>query len=116
MDFNDYQHLATKTAVFSHGATEKERDTFGLAYTALGLNGEAGEVAELIKKMIRDEAGVLSDDRREKLKKELGDVLWYLSQHARLAGLSLNEVAEGNLAKLASRADRNKIHGDGSDR
>lgn len=116
MDFNDYQSLATTTAVFSHGATEEERDTFGLAYTALGLNGEAGEVAELIKKMIRDEKGVLSDDRREKLKKELGDVLWYLSQCARIAGLSFNEIAEGNIAKLASRANRGKLQGDGSER
>lgn len=108
--FNAYQSKASTTAKFPKGSTE------GLSYCTLGLNGEAGEVAELIKKMLRDEGGKLSLERREKLKKELGDVLWYLSQVARLANLTLQEVAEANIEKLFSRKERGKIHGDGDDR
>ena len=110
MEMNEYQTLASKTATFPKGSTE------GLTYTALGLNGEAGEYAEIIKKMIRDDGGKLSAERREKAKKELGDVLWYLSQAARLCNLTLSEVAEGNIAKLMSRKERGVIHGDGDDR
>lgn len=107
---NKYQDLASRTAKFPEGST------VGLTYTALGLNGEAGEYAEVIKKMIRDDGGKLTPERREKCLKELGDCLWYLSQSARLAGLTLQEVAEHNIKKLSSRADRGKIHGDGDDR
>lgn len=108
--FNDYQNLASRTAKFSPGKVD------GLTYTALGLNGEAGEVAELIKKMLRDDGGKLSPERRQKLLYELGDVLWYLSQNARLANLTLQDVAEANIEKLTSRRERGKIHGDGDNR
>ncbi len=107
---NEYQKLATRTSKFHVGS-----DT-GIVYTALGLNGEAGEYAELIKKMIRDDEGILTRERREKCLKELGDVLWYLSQCALLTGYTLQEVAEHNIDKLASRANRGKIQGDGDDR
>ena len=107
---NDYQNKASRTARFSPGNVE------GLTYTALGLNGEAGEYAEVIKKMLRDDDGVMTKSRREKALKELGDVLWYLSQSARLAGFSLQEVAEANIAKLSSRAERGQIHGEGDNR
>lgn len=110
MEMNEYQTLASKTAKFPKGSVE------GLTYTALGLNGEAGEYAELIKKMLRDDDGKMSAERREKCKKELGDVLWYLSQAARLCNLTLSEVAETNIEKLTSRKERGVIHGSGDDR
>ncbi len=65
-----------------------------MTYPALGLCGEAGEVAEKVKKTIRDDAGVLSDERRDALSRELGDVLWYLSQLATEAGLDLEETLD----------------------
>jgi NTP pyrophosphatase (non-canonical NTP hydrolase) len=73
-------------------------------------------VAEKIKKMVRDDGGVLSDERREALSKELGDVLWYLAQLATEAGLDLDEIAEANLAKLLSRKDRGVLTGSGDER
>ena len=108
--FNAYQNLASRTAKFSPGKVD------GLTYTTIGLNGEAGEVAEVIKKMLRDDGGKLSVERRQKLLLELGDVLWYLSQLARLADLTLQQVAEANIKKLTSRKERGKIHGDGDNR
>ena len=107
---NNYQDLAARTSNFPVGSDK------GIVYTALGLNGEAGEYAELIKKMIRDDCGVLTSERRYRCLKELGDVLWYLSQCALLTGHTLQEVAEHNISKLASRAERGRIHGDGDDR
>jgi NTP pyrophosphatase (non-canonical NTP hydrolase) len=106
--FNDYQNRASATADFP-----KEH---GHAYVALGLNGEAGEYAELIKKMLRDDGGKLSPERRQKALYELGDVLWYLSQSARLCNFTLRDIAEANIEKLMSRKERGKIHGDGDDR
>ena len=87
-----------------------------MTYPALGLCGEAGEVAEKVKKTLRDDGGVLSDDRRDALSRELGDVLWYLSQLATEAGLDLEEIASENLAKLFSRQERGVLRGSGDDR
>ena len=109
MDFSDYQRRSRATAVYP-GFGES------LAYPALGLCGEAGEVAELVKKALRDEGGALSPERRDLLKHELGDVLWYLAQLSTEAGLDLNEIAATNLDKLASRAARGTLHGAGDDR
>lgn len=78
----------------------------------LGLAGESGEVFELIKRHYRD--GVPFD--REKLKKEVGDVLWYVAMLATDLGLSLDEIAAANVAKLRDRASRGVIHGSGGDR
>jgi len=109
MTLSDYQARARETAVYP-GAGDN------LLYPTLGLCGEAGEVAEKVKKMIRDDAGVLSDDRREALAKELGDVLWYVAQVATEAGLDLGEVAGANIGKLSSRRARSVLHGSGDDR
>ena len=87
-----------------------------MTYPALGLCGEAGEVAEKVKKTIRDDGGVLSDQRREALARELGDVLWYLSQLATEADLDLETIAEDNLEKLLSRQERGVLRGSGDDR
>jgi NTP pyrophosphatase (non-canonical NTP hydrolase) len=87
-----------------------------IVYPTLGLVNEAGEVAGKIKKIFRDRDGEISDDDREALKGELGDVLWYLTQICTNLGLTLEEVAEANLDKLFSRLERGQIHGDGDHR
>ena len=92
-DFNEYQKLALRTAG-NHGDFDKT-----MMYTALGLNGEAGEVAEHIKKAFFH--GHELD--REKLEKELGDVLWYLAVMADTLDLALEDIARHNIEKLARR-------------
>jgi NTP pyrophosphatase (non-canonical NTP hydrolase) len=74
---------------------------------------EAGEFAGKVKKIFRDKNGVISDADREALKQELGDVLWYLTQIATELDLSLDEIAQTNIDKLASRLERNQIQGEG---
>ena len=109
MNFTDYQQKAKATAkypVIGHG----------VIYPTLGLTNEAGEVAGKIKKVFRDKDGVISDETRDALKAELGDVLWYLAQVATELNLSLDEIAEHNVAKLLDRQARGKIHGDGDNR
>jgi NTP pyrophosphatase (non-canonical NTP hydrolase) len=96
MNFEDYQSAAGTTALYP-------RRFQNLEYPTLGLAGEAGEVANIVKKIQRDDQGVLTDEKREKLKDELGDVLWYISACADELGLTLAEIAEFNVAKLARR-------------
>jgi NTP pyrophosphatase (non-canonical NTP hydrolase) len=79
----------------------------------LGLCGESGEVADKVKKVIRDQGGSFSPEVIEGLKLELGDVLWYVAQLASELGLDLDHVAQANLDKLASRAARNVLSGSG---
>lgn len=96
MNFSEYQELAGKTALYP-------RRMDNLEYPTLGLTGEAGEVANVVKKIQRDDDGILTDEVRAKLKDELGDVLWYISACADELGLTLNEIAEYNVGKLAKR-------------
>jgi NTP pyrophosphatase (non-canonical NTP hydrolase) len=106
-----------KTAIFPRQVPEgSSKDLVGLLYCALKLNGEAGEVAEQIGKMLRDDGGILKIDRAEKLEKELGDVLWYLASLTELLGFDLSTIAEINLRKLADRQARGVLGGSGSDR
>lgn len=105
MDFDIYQEIAKGTAIYPGKGTLEAR-----SYLALGLNGEAGEVAEIIKREIRDQ-GSLSG-----LSAELGDVLWYVSELARQSGISLSFIARQNLDKLARRNAEGKLGGSGSDR
>jgi NTP pyrophosphatase (non-canonical NTP hydrolase) len=109
MDFKEYQEKSKKTAVYPDLGNN-------FIYPTLGLAGEAGEVAEKIKKVIRDKGGIVDDETREAIKKELGDVLWYVSQIASELGLSLDEIAEKNIEKLYSRLERGKINGSGDNR
>jgi NTP pyrophosphatase (non-canonical NTP hydrolase) len=109
MDLADYQHRSRATAVYPNAGEN-------LTYPALGLCGEAGECAEKVKKALRDDGGVLTPERRDALAAELGDVLWYVAQLATEAGLDLDEIAEGNLAKLLSRQSRNVLSGSGDSR
>jgi len=109
MDFDNYQIEARKTAIYPN----KDKN---FIYPTLGLVGESGEVAEKIKKVLRDKNGNLDDDSKLALKKELGDVLWYLSNLCDELGFSLNDIAKVNLEKLNLRLSRGKISGSGDDR
>ena len=109
MDFDNYQIKARKTAIYPN----KDKN---FIYPTLGLVGESGEVAEKIKKVLRDKNGNLDDDSKLALKKELGDVLWYLSNLCDELGFSLNDIAKVNLEKLNLRLSRGKISGSGDDR
>lgn len=109
LTLNEYQAMAEETAVYP---------TLGhpIVYPALGLAGEAGEVAEKVKKMCRDDNTVMTTFKQQEIKKELGDVLWYVAETARQAGLTLEEVAQANYDKLQSRQARNQLHGSGDNR
>ena len=108
MTFEEYQKLSRKTAAYP-----KIGENF--VYPLLGLAGESGEVAEKLKKFSRQGRG--RDGRNEKeITKELGDVLWYLSQLATELEIPFEEVAKTNLEKLFSRLERNVIRGDGDNR
>jgi NTP pyrophosphatase (non-canonical NTP hydrolase) len=114
MDLNEYQEKAHQTAIYNTKPEYQDgkRDipitdnTSGLIYTSLGLNGESGEVAEEVKKMIRDDKGILTEDRKERMKGELGDVLWYVASMANELGFALNDIACYNLEKLARRYEQ----------
>lgn len=108
MNFKEYQEKAVSTAIYPESAK--------LTYPVLGLNGEAGEVAEKVKKIIRDNGGVVTPEKKEEIKKELGDVLWYLALTAYDLDLDLTEVAQENIEKLQSRKDRGKLTGNGDNR
>ncbi len=110
MTFNDYQKQAMTTLL---SGPDKLTDVI---HMALGISGEAGEVAEKIKKIIRDKNGDLSQLNIEDVKKELGDVLWYLAVMAQLFDISFDEVAQMNVEKLASRKERGVIGGSGDNR
>ena len=109
MTFQEYQDEARKTAIYPN----KDNN---FIYPTLGLAGEAGEVAEKIKKVIRDGNGIVSEEKKEEITKELGDVLWYVANLAKELGITLEEVAEKNLLKLQSRQQRNELHGSGDNR
>ena len=119
-DMDIYQLKALKYDVFfrerKSRLTYKDEITDSMIEKALGLTGEAGEVAEIIKKSIRDKGGRLTREDKEALKKELGDVLWYIATLSISFGFSLGKVAKDNMDKLESRLNRGKIHGSGDNR
>lgn len=108
MEFNEYQKLARSTAIYS--------EKYKVIYPTLGLNGEAGEVAEKVKKVIRDNNGIYSEEKIQELEKELGDVLWYIANIASDLDMSLNNIACNNIIKLRKRQEENKLHGSGDNR
>lgn len=109
LSFDEYVEKAMSTAIFPNAGTD-------LAYPTLGLVGEAGEIANKVKKVIRDDAGKLSQLRRNELVQELGDVLWYVAILAKTLDASLADIAAGNLAKLAERKERGTLRGSGDQR
>lgn len=108
-DFDKYQVEARKTAVYPN-------QDKNVVYPTLGLCGEAGEVAENVKKVFRDDYGIVTLERRDKLIMELGDVLWYVANLAIELGVALSAIAEENLKKLWKRKEEDKIHGEGDER
>lgn len=110
MTLDEYQQQALTTVITN---TDKFKDTL---HWVLGINGEAGEVAEKVKKIIRDKNGVISDEDKKELAKEIGDVLWYLAVFAHDLGFTFDQVAIGNIEKLKSRKARGAISGSGDNR
>lgn len=122
-----YQETATKSAIYPGQGTP-----LGLAYVALKMNGEAGEFAEHVGKAMRDDDLMnggptdrpviidchsgLTQERRELLIKEIGDVLWYLSAACNELGIALSDAALGNLEKLYDRTQRDVLRGSGDER
>lgn len=110
MKFDDYQRESAKTLI-------NAEDSFKvLVRTVLGINGEAGEVAEKLKKIMRDKDGKLSAEDKAAMADELGDILWYMARLADLTGYNLSQVAQMNLDKVMSRQARGKISGSGDKR
>lgn len=109
MELNKYQTAALQTAVYPNMGQN-------FPYPALGLAGEAGEVADKLKKVIRDNDGVLTDPVRDAVAKELGDVMWYVAVLAYELDYDLDTIAQGNLDKLASRQERGVLTGSGDNR
>lgn len=108
MTLNEFQKAALETAVYP-----KE---YKVIYPALGITGEAGECSDKVKKVIRDNNGEFTDDRKREIAKEIGDVLWYCATLAHDIGYTLEEIGEMNVEKLRSRKDRNKLNGSGDNR
>ena len=108
MNLNEYQKFARLTAVYPKD--------HGLVYCALGLTGESGEVADKLKKVIRDQEGVMDIVNRGEIAKELGDVLWYVANLSYELGYDLNSLAQLNINKLANRHERGVIQGEGDNR
>ena len=106
MKINDYQIQANETAIYPEG----------LNYPILGLAGEAGEICNKYKKILRDKGGDVDVNDLDDLAKELGDVLWYVAQIATELGTDLETVARRNLMKLEDRQNRGVLGGSGDDR
>lgn len=113
MTFDEYQGLAMATATWKTGLLTGIRPD---VYCALKLNGEAGEVAEKIGKVYRDNDGNYDPLRLDQIVMEMGDVLWYLAGLCDTLGVSMEDVAQTNLLKLLARRTAGTIHGDGDDR
>lgn len=109
MDFNEYQRKAKITALYPNVGSN-------ITYPTLGLAGEAGEIANAVKKIERDDNSIITDEKRAQLQKELGDVLWYVAQICTELSIHLDDVASGNISKLASRKERGVITGSGDNR
>lgn len=106
MNFNEYQEKARSTAIYPNLGEN-------IQYPTLGLCGEAGEV---VKKIMRDDNGIVSFKKRKELKKELGDVLWYIANLSVELGFNLENIAVSNIEKLQSRKERGMIQGSGDNR
>jgi len=109
LTFSNYQSSAQTTAMYPNVGNNPY-------YPGLGLAGEAGEIANKIKKIMRDKDGKIDDETRDDIKKELGDVLWYVSAVATEFGLDMSEIAYKNYEKLKKRMEEGKIKGNGDNR
>ena len=111
MSFSEYQGRTHETAVYPD---DDARVT--MLYIACGLAGEAGEIANKVKKIVRDQKGVVTDAERAAIKREMGDVLWYCSELATFFGINLADAAAANLLRLGDRAARGTLQGSGDER
>jgi NTP pyrophosphatase (non-canonical NTP hydrolase) len=124
MDFNDYQKMATSTSIVRdrlrilvRKLSQDELVTLlERCYDFMGLAGEAGELCNEMKKVLRDDHGTLTPDRAAAMYKELGDVQWYVANCAGSIPADLKDVAASNIEKLRSRLKRGVVGGSGSDR
>lgn len=110
LSLNEYQNKAELTAIYPNKGS-----IYGLCYTALGL-GEAGEVQNKVKKILRDNNNVISDEKRIAIAKELGGNLWYIAMCAKELGYTLGEIGAMNIEELSSRQARGVIQGSGDNR
>lgn len=113
MEFDKYQKECRKTDV---GTAAQDCLEPGWLYYTLGISGEAGELTEKIKKLFRDKNGVIDDEFLDNIKKEMGDILWYMARFADQFDIDFADVAKTNIEKLSSRLERNKLHGEGDNR
>ena len=108
-EFDEYQKFTATTDVYPD-------DKFNIGYKALGLVGEAGEVADKIKKIYRDKNGNFNVTDEVEIAKELGDCLWYISTLAKSLDFDLSNIASINVDKLSKRKTEGKLHGSGDNR
>jgi len=109
LTFSEYQEKAKETALYPNVGSNPY-------YPTLGLTGEAGEISNKVKKIMRDKDGLIDDETRDDIKKELGDVLWYVAAVASEFGLNMGDIAEKNYDKLKKRLEEGKIKGNGDNR
>lgn len=105
---NEYQQAALSTAIYP--------EKLKIVYPVLGLTGEAGEVSDKIKKVLRDNNGEFSEEKRIEIAKEIGDVAWYMATLSNDLGYTLEEIFNMNIQKLQSRKERNVLNGNGDNR
>lgn len=127
LTFKQYQDLAATTAIFLDGfksdlseiqdldVRKRVETALSISYVGLGL-GEAGELQNKIKKIIRDQRGVITDEARKSISKEYGDLLWYIAVGCKVFDIDMEKVADDNLVKLFSRKLRGKLKGSGDER
>ena len=108
MTLNEYQQKALETAVYPQ--------EYKVIYPALGLTGEAGECSDKVKKVIRDNNGKFTIEKKVEIAKEIGDVLWYCATLANDIGFDLETIGQMNYDKLQSRQKRGMLHGSGDNR
>ena len=107
-DLDMYQQVAKQTAIYPREQA--------IIYPTLGLTGEAGEVANKVKKIIRDDGNKINKGLVQEISAEIGDCLWYISVLADDIGIKLSDIANANLIKLANRKEKGTIHGSGDTR
>ena len=109
MDFSEYQEKARKTAIYPDVGNN-------FVFPTLGLTGEAGEIANKIKKIPRDDGDELTDEKKAEVSYELGDLLWYVAQLSTELGIDLEDVVKKNLEKISARKSQGTLHGSGDKR
>lgn len=115
MTFDEYEEQAVKFDVF-FDTEDKSPNSNAFLSKVFGIVGESGEFADKIKKIYRDGGGVMDDDKKAELRKELADIMWYVCVMNCYMGGTLEELAQSNIEKLSSRKERNLIHGKGDNR